>query len=115
VVVEQPIEAPGVHVWRIKKILAGASGTRGRVGVLVRDCELDMDYNGPHFSNRAFFLDEDGNVWNGNSFVGFGAPWTERNSVVTLRYANVNRSLLPLNRSISRSLLTLMHTSASIP
>jgi hypothetical protein len=87
--VEQPIEAPGVHVWRIKKILAGASGTRGRVGVLVRDCELDMDYKGPHFSNRAFFLDEDGNVWNGNSFVGFGAPWTQRNSVVTLRYASM--------------------------
>ncbi len=55
---EQPLQTPGVHVWRIKKILAGASGTRGRVGVLVRDCELDMDYKGPHFSDRAFFLDE---------------------------------------------------------
>jgi hypothetical protein len=32
--------------------------------------------------------------------------------VEVLRYANVNRSLLLLNRSISRSLLTFMHTSA---
>jgi hypothetical protein len=113
--VEQPIEAPGVHVWRIKKILAGASGTRGRVGVLVRDCELDMDYKGPHFSNRAFFLDEDGNVWNGNSFVGFGAPWTERNSVVTLRYANVIGLFGSLIGLFLGLFLTLMHTSASIP
>ena len=30
------------------------------------------------------------------------------------RYANVNRSLLLLNRSISRSLLTLMHTSGPL-
>ena len=34
-------------------------------------------------------------------------------SFSTMWYANVNRSLLLLNRSISRSLLTLMHTSGS--
>jgi hypothetical protein len=52
VVVRTPIDTPGVHFWRIKKILAGASGSKARVGVLVRDCEMDMDYEGAHFENR---------------------------------------------------------------
>jgi hypothetical protein len=44
VVVERPVDTEGVHVWRVKKIRAGTCGTRARVGVLVRDCEMDMDY-----------------------------------------------------------------------
>ena len=93
VVVEHPVQSPGVHVWRIKKILAGKSGTRARVGVVVRDCEMDMDYKGQHFTNRAFFMDEDGNVWNGHAFIAFGTLWSERNSVVTLCLDTAKRVL----------------------
>ena len=84
VVVASPLDKPGVHVWRLKKILAGQSGARARVGVLVRDCELDMDYQRPHFSDRAFFMDESGNVWNGNAFLAFGADWSQRHSVLVI-------------------------------
>jgi len=54
---------------------------------------MDMDYEGAHFENRAFFMDERGNVWNGNRFIAFGAEWCERNSVVTVRLDTRKRLL----------------------
>ncbi|KAJ1492994.1 hypothetical protein T484DRAFT_2836184 [Baffinella frigidus] len=75
----------GVHFWSFKKILAGQGGNKAKVGVIVKNTELDQDYNRPFMTNRAFFLDDNGQAWNGPTFVGRGESWYDQGLVVTCR------------------------------
>jgi hypothetical protein len=56
-----------------------------QMGVMLRDTELDQDYNRPFLLNRAWYLDDNGQAWNGATFVARGEPWYDRYCVVTCR------------------------------
>jgi hypothetical protein len=55
------------------------------MGVMLRDTELDQDYNRPFLLDRAWYLDDNGQAWNGATFVARGEPWYDRYCVVTCR------------------------------
>lgn len=77
----------GVHWWGWTKSLRSRAGEKGRVGVVVRDTEIDTDFKkeGAAFKDRAFYMSEDGNLWNGDFFVGKGLPFFSVGNVVTLK------------------------------
>ena len=43
---------------------------------MVRDCELDRDLRSPHFRDRAVYLDESGDLLNGDSTIAHCAPFS---------------------------------------
>mmetsp|Transcript_7748 Transcript_7748/g.12324 ORF Transcript_7748/g.12324 Transcript_7748/m.12324 type:complete len:168 (+) Transcript_7748:458-961(+) len=79
------------------------SGHKARIGVCIPDCELDQEYRKPLFLNRAWFMDENGDVWNGNTAIGHGKPYDEQNSVISFR----------LNTHYSELLIYVCHIDSS--
>mmetsp|Transcript_27217 Transcript_27217/g.68579 ORF Transcript_27217/g.68579 Transcript_27217/m.68579 type:complete len:669 (-) Transcript_27217:11-2017(-) len=76
----------GVHWWAVTKLVRSPSGDTGRIGVMVRNCELDADLNkGEYFKDRAFYIDENGSLWNGDCFISNGSALWSTGAVVTMR------------------------------
>uniref|UniRef100_A0A6U5C3B3 DUF4214 domain-containing protein n=1 Tax=Hemiselmis andersenii TaxID=464988 RepID=A0A6U5C3B3_HEMAN len=76
----------GVHWWAVTKLVRSPSGDTGRLGVMVRNCELDADLNkGSYFKDRAFYIDENGSLWNGDCFISNGLAFWSAGAVVTMR------------------------------
>lgn len=122
----------GVYVWHVKKIQASQCGNKARLGVILRNCELDQvldkscifqiaicsqlkhvltshgcmqSYRRSHFANRAWFMDEDGDVWNGDALQAKGTAFWNQNSVVTFRLDDST----PGERSLPRFLPNNLH------
>jgi hypothetical protein len=67
-------------------MLRSHAGEKGRLGVLVMDTELDTDLKKEGaFKGRAFFITEDGNLWDGDCFVSKGVDFGTAGYVVTMR------------------------------
>ena len=78
--------ANGVHWWSVTKMLRSHAGEKGRLGVVVMDTELDTDLKKDgSFKGRAFFITEDGNLWDGDCFVSKGVDFGTAGYVVTMR------------------------------
>ncbi|EKX47869.1 hypothetical protein GUITHDRAFT_106418 [Guillardia theta CCMP2712] len=92
VAMEQPFKE-GIHEWYVKKTSASANGNKARIGVAIRDIELDKDFRNSHFLNRVWYIDEDGDIWNGNNFVARGDSWFRSGSIVRCRLDTLRRTL----------------------
>eukprot|EP00960_Hanusia_phi_P076802 768612-Hanusia_phi.AAC.3 len=92
VAMEQPFKE-GIHEWYVKKISASLNGNKARIGVAIRDIELDKDFRNSHFLNRVWYMDEDGDIWNGNIFVARGDNWFRSGSIVKCRLDTLRRTL----------------------